>query len=98
MITMTQPSLFTALDHPDFKLNEQQEAVIDFFVEGSRFNPLFLKYDGWFTAYDLYGQNGYVRDKRVRIGDAGRRMRELRAKGILESRKRGKYEEFRIIN
>lgn len=79
----------TAFDH--VKLNEQQQAVLD----AMRNNPLV---DGdWCLAYDLVGRQGNVNGKWVTIGDAGRRMRELREVGILESRKRGRYEEYKIV-
>lgn len=62
----------TAFSHPDFKLNEQQEAVIESF-----------KYFGgeWLSAYQLVG----FKIDGVTIGDAGRRMRVLREEGILDS-------------
>jgi hypothetical protein len=74
----------TAYDHQDFDLNEQQEAVR---------NLMTYRDQEWFIAYDLIGAgwNG------VTIGDAGRRMRELREEGILESRKRGRFEEYRLV-
>lgn len=79
--------VFTAFDHPDFKLNEQQEAVLDRMHDRK-----------WYLAYDLHGAEGFVKSgRRVTIGDAGRRMRELRQEGLLESRKRGRFEEYRII-
>jgi hypothetical protein len=83
----------TAFDHKDFKLNEQQEAVLGFMrsFANLRYGGKPLS-EGWMIAYDLHGQtwNG------VTIGDAGRRMRELRKEGVLESRKRGRFEEYRI--
>lgn len=81
-----QAMTFSAIDHPSFKLNEQQEAVLDY-MAGNRGG------EDWWTAYQLIGK----RDSRgVTIGDAGRRMRELREAGILESRKRGRFEEYRL--
>jgi DNA-binding transcriptional ArsR family regulator len=91
MITTFQPMTRTAYDHPDFKLNEQQEAVIDYML-----NSFESDTKAWFIAYELHGAQGYSGMKLVTIGDAGRRMRELREAGILESRKRGRYEEYRV--
>jgi hypothetical protein len=85
----------TAYDHPDFKLNEQQEAVLDF-LANARVYEKGKPPSEWFVAYDLHGRWATVNGKEVKIGDAGRRMRELREEGILESRKRGRFEEYRI--
>jgi hypothetical protein len=82
----------TSYDHPDFKLNEQQEAVLWWM---KNYGP-FLLNTLWFTAYDLHGKIGKSNFRDVKIGDAGRRMRELRQEGILESRKRGRFEEYRL--
>lgn len=51
-----------------------------------------IRQRGWSIAYELVGKqiNGTT------IGDAGRRMRNLRDRGILTSRKRGRYEEYNI--
>lgn len=95
MITTFQPMTRTAYDHPDFKLNEQQEAVKNFLTYTIKWNGIDDS-DHWFTAYELTGQRQGVNGKMVTIGDAGRRMRELREAGILESRKRGRYEEYRV--
>jgi hypothetical protein len=84
----------TTYDHEDFKLNEQQEAVL-WWMNGMRKDSP----DNWAVAYDLHRKHGYAESgKRVLIGDAGRRMRELRELGILESRKRGRFEEYRITS
>lgn len=82
----------TSCDHPDFNLTEQQEAVLEFMADYAR------EYDGWLIAYDLIGKGGVVNGKLVKIGDAGRRMRELRKLGKLESRKRGRFEEYRLVS
>lgn len=92
---MTQQSIFsmTAFHHPDLNLTEQQEAVLDAMYQNAS------AHEGWFIAYDLHRLSGYSKtsSKRVVIGDAGRRMRELRKMGKLESRKRGRFEEYQII-
>lgn len=86
--------MFSAIDHPDFKLNEQQEAVLGYIRDLTEYGR-----QEWFVAYDLHGKYAVVsgRDTKIKIGDAGRRMRELRQEGVLESRKRGRFEEYRII-
>lgn len=85
----------TAFDEPGFKLNEQQEAVLDFMSHNYSNDA---EKGEWYTAYDLHKGIGYIKSgKGVVIGDAGRRMRELREEGILESRKRGRFEEYRLV-